>query len=194
MPIEFTPFARGCGAAFALLLLAASPAAAQTAPQLTPVQPAPGSADPAKKVPFPDPSPSQLAAGRDVVTSSGMSRSFDPMEPELESQIIPLMTRTRPELIGDLKTVLTQLHPEFLKTAEEMTDIAARIYAQRMSEDDLKATAAFFNSPAGKLYVQSQPVMLDELVVQMQGWTQKLSNTMMLRVRQEMVKKGHPDF
>jgi uncharacterized protein len=142
----------------------------------------------------PEPSADQIAAARAVVISSGMSRSFEPMEPELEAQIVPLMTRTRPELVADLKDVLTQLHPEFLKDADEMIDIASHIYAQQMSERDLKAAADFFNSPAGKEYVRVQPVMLDQLVVQMQSWTQKLSNTMMLRVRQEMIKKGHPNF
>lgn len=190
-PDSFPPVRAGlCAAALVLAILAVAPAGAQDAA-------APATSPPAAipSVPsLPEPSPSQLAAARDVVTSSGMSRSFEPMEPELEGQIIPLMTRTRPELVADLRDVLTQLHPEFVKDAGEMTDIASRIYAQQMSEADLQAAAAFFNSSAGKQYVKVQPIMLDQLVVQMQSWTQKLSNTMMLRVRQEMVKKGHADF
>ncbi len=70
------------------------------------------------------------------------------------------------------------------------TDIAARIYAEHMSEDDLRAAAAFFDSPAGKNYVAAQPLMLDQLVVAMQAWTQETSTYMMKRVQQEMEKKG----
>ncbi len=198
--MSFLPFSTvraGLGpVALALALIAGTPAFAQTA--AAPPADAAAPAAPPAPIPtvpsLPEPSPSQIAIARQVVTSSGMSRSFEPMEPELEGQILPLMTRTRPELVGDLKDVLTQLHPEFTKDADEMTDIAAHIYAQQMSEADLKATADFFDSAAGKQYVKVQPLMLDQLVVQMQSWTQKLSNTMMLRVRQEMVKKGHPDF
>ena len=46
--------------------------------------------------------------------------------------------------------MLAGLQPEFAKKTDEMIDIAAKIYARGMSEDELKATAAFFNSSAGK--------------------------------------------
>ena len=176
-------------ASLALLLATGVAAQAQTTPT-----PAPQPSAPVPAVGQPEPPASQLAAARDVVESSGMARSFEPMVPQLMQQIVPLLTRTRPELTKDLSTVLDQLRPEFIKDGDEMTDIAAHIYARRMSEDELKQTAAFFNSAVGKKYVAVQPEMLDELVVAMQSWTQKLSTVMMTRVRQEMLKKGHNDF
>jgi uncharacterized protein len=187
--------ARACiAAALALALVSSLPALAQDATQPAA---APGAAQPAAAVPDvaqPEPPASALAAARDVVISSGMSRSFAPMVPQLSEQIVPMLTRTRPELTTDLTAVVNQLGPEFVKDGDEMIDIAAHIYARRMSEADLKAAAAFFNSPAGKKYVEVQPPLLDELVVAMQSWTNKLSSIMMTRVRQEMIKKGHTDF
>ena len=190
-------------AASLLLALAAVPALAQTPPAAgapaAPATPAPDAATPGSPaalpapvppLPQPEVSPEKLAIARQVVHGSGMDRSFEPMVPQLEEQIPAVITRTRPELAKDLSSVLAQLHPEFAKKASEMIDIAARIYAQQMSEDDLKATAAFFDSPAGKKYVASQPYMLDELVLKMQAWTQETSTYMMKRVQQEMEKKG----
>jgi hypothetical protein len=181
-------------AALALALVSSLPALAQNATQPAA---APNAAQPTAAVPDvaqPEPPASTLAAAREVVISSGMSRSFAPMVPQLSEQIVPMLTRTRPELTTDLTAVVTQLGPEFVKDGDEMIDIAAHIYARRMSEADLKETAAFFNSPAGKKYVEVQPPLLDELVVAMQSWTNKLSSIMMTRVRQEMIKKGHSDF
>ena len=149
---------------------------------------------PVPEVSQPEPPAAQLAAARDVVMASGMARSFTPMVPELVDQIVPLMTRTRPELAKDLTAVVDQLRPEFIQDGDKMIDVAAHIYARQMGEQELKDTAAFFNSPVGKKYVDAQPKMLDELVVAMQSWTQSMSNTMMVRVRQEMIKKGHNDF
>ncbi len=140
--------------------------------------------------PQPDIPPGQLAAARDVVISSGMARSFTPMVPQLEEQIPLVVMRTRPEFAKDLTGVLAGLEPEFAKKTDEMIDIAAKIYARGMSEDELKATAAFFNSPAGKKYVDAQPLMLDQLVVSMQAWTQETSSYMMKRVQVEMEKRG----
>lgn len=175
-------------AALAAAIAAMQPAVAQDAtPPATAPTPVPDLGQP--QLPA-----SALAAAHDVVVSSGMSRSFAPMVPDLMRQIVPLLTRTRPELTKDLTDVLKDLEPELTKDGERMTDIAAQIYARRMSEDELKQTAAFFNSSIGKKYVDVQPAMLDELVVAMQSWTQELSNIMMTRVRQEMVKKGHNEM
>ena len=176
------------------LLFAAAGAQAQTAPA-APATPAAPSA-PAGKVPDvgqPEVPPAQLAAARQLVIASGMSRSFEPMVPQLSQQIVPLLTRTRPELKDNLQVVIKQLEPEFAKKGEEMTDIAAKIYARRMSQDELEKAAAFFDSPVGKKYVEVQPAMLDEVVVAMQTWTQSLSSFMMQRVHDEMKAKGQ-DF
>ncbi len=176
-----------------LLALAAAPVSAQTPPAAAPAPAAPAApALPAAvpALPQPEVPPEKLAAARQVVVSSGMARSFEPMVPQLEEQIPLVVTRTRPDLSKDLTAVLAQLQPEFNQKSNEMLDIAARIYARSMSEDDLKATAAFFDSPAGKQYVAAQPKMLDELVVSMQAWTQEVSGFMMKRVQQEMEKKG----
>jgi hypothetical protein len=183
-------------ATLALALASSVPASAQdaTQPAAAPSPAAPAQPADATDANLPEPPASTLAAAREVVMSSGMSRSFAPMVPQLSEQIVPMLTRTRPELTADLTAVVKQLGPEFTKDGEEMVDIAAHIYARRMSEDELKATAAFFNSPVGKKYVEIQPPLLDELVVAMQSWTNKLSSIMMIRVRQEMVKKGHNDF
>lgn len=171
-------------AAAALAFLAALPAHAQNNAPAPAAVPAVGQ---------PEPSPAQIAAGRELVIASGMARSFAPMVPQLADQIMPMLTKTRPELKPNLTAVMAQLQPEFAQKGDEMITIAARIYARQMSEQELKDAAAFFNSPVGKKYVNSQPGMLDQLVVAMQSWTQQLSTYMMQRVHEEMKKKGQ-DF
>ena len=168
----------------------AQQAPAASAPAAAPPAAAPAPAGPVPAIAQPEPPASQLAAARDLVLASGISRSFDPMVPQLRGQIVPMLTRTRPDLTKDLTEVVAQLGPEFDKQTGDMVEKAAHIYARRMSEDELKQAAAFFNSPVGKKYVAIQPDMLDELVVAMQSWTQQVSNFMMLRVRQEMLKRG----
>lgn len=172
--------------AFRRALRAALLGAALTLPAF-----APAAAQQPAAAPAAQPAASHLAAARDVVEGSGIARSFAPMIPQFMSQISANVTRTRPELIPDMKAVMTQLQPEFEKQAGEMIDTAARIIAGKMNETELKDAAAFFKSASGKKYVESQPLFLDELVAAMQGWTEKLSTEMMTRVRAEMKKKGH---
>lgn len=145
-------------------------------------------AAPGEKAPA---SPSHLAAARALVIGCGMSRSFGIIVPQFLDQIGSSLTQTHPEMSKDLADVLSQIRPEFDKQVDEMIDIAAQIYVKQMSEQDLKVAVGFFESPAGKRYVETQPAFLTEVVTAMQGWQGKISTAMMTRVREEMKKKGH---
>jgi hypothetical protein len=138
-----------------------------------------------------NPTPGQLSLARDLVISSGVARSFESLIPQYMDQIRNGLSSTRPEIVNDLNQVLAALKPEFEGQREEMLGIASRVYAQRLSEPDLKDSVAFFKSQAGQAYVAAQPQMLDDLFREMQGWTQRLSEFMVTRIRAEMKKKGH---
>jgi hypothetical protein len=127
-----------------------------------------------------NPTPGQLSLARDLVISSGVARSFESLIPQYMDQIRNGLSSTRPEIVNDLNQVLADLKPEFEGQR-----------AQRLSEPDLKDSVAFFKSQAGQAYVAAQPQMLDDLFREMQGWTQRLSEFMVTRIRAEMKKKGH---
>ncbi len=136
------------------------------------------------------PSAAQLALARDLVTVSGMGRSFDPMVPTLVEQLKQSLV-TRPEVTKDLNEVLQGMQPELEQQRQVMLNSAARIYATALSEAELKEVTAFFKSPAGTRYVATQPAVLDELVREMQNWSQSVAEYLMVRVRVEMGKRGH---
>jgi uncharacterized protein len=171
-----------------LALGLAAPAFAQQPATTAPAKPtAPATATPAPAAP----TPQQISLGRDVVLYSGIARSFETIVPQYFEQIGSNLTRTRPELIKDLNLVMTQLKPEFDKRVEEMIDTAAKLYATRLTEQQLKDTAAFFKSPSGIAYVQAQPALMGDLFPAMQAWQKQLSEDMVTRIRAEMKKKGH---
>ena len=167
-------------------LLAATPALAQTRP----AAPAPAAPAPAAQPSPSQPGPSHLAVAREVMLSSGIARSFDSMLPVFAEQIKQAAV-TRPELSKDLDAVLEGLQPEMEMQKQEMINVAARIYATRLSEAELKDIAAFFRTSSGRRYVETQPQVLDDMVQQMQAWTQQVSQYVMVRVRAEMGKRGH---
>lgn len=136
------------------------------------------------------PSESHLAMAREVAVSSGMTRSFDALAAPLLTQL-QQMNVTRPEIKKDLDEVVEQIRPEVEQRKEEMIDNAARAFASYMSEAELKEVAAFYKSPAGVKYVQTQPSVLDDIVRDLAIWTQKTSEFIMTRAREEMGKRGH---
>jgi hypothetical protein len=163
--------------AFLLVALACAPVAAEEAPRPSASAPPPG--------------PEQLALARAVVIESGIASSFQIIIPQFLDQIGGTLTRTRPELIADLKLVLADIKPEFDKKADEMIDTAARLYAQRLNQKELEDVSSFFESPSGRKYVGIQPILMNDMFVALQAWSQKISVEMMTKVREEMRKKGH---
>ncbi|HEV2572169.1 MAG TPA: DUF2059 domain-containing protein [Beijerinckiaceae bacterium] len=135
--------------------------------------------------------PSHLALARQVVLTSGIANTFDLVYPQLADQTIGIVTRTRPELRNDLIAVLKQLQPEFEGRKEEIIKATTNAFAGAMSEKDLKPVADFFASEAGKAYVAMQPKVINQMVVAMDAWNRQLSTDIMVRVREEMKKKGH---
>jgi hypothetical protein len=138
----------------------------------------------------PQASPTHLAAAREVAIGSGMVRSFDAItEPLLTS--LQQMNVTRPEIKQDLDQVVEQIRPELEQQKQHMINSTARIFASRMTEQELREVANFFKSPAGLKYVQTQPVILDDIVRELATWTQTVSEYVMIRARAEMAKRGH---
>lgn len=136
------------------------------------------------------PSESHLAIAREVAIGSGMTRSFDAMTEPLLGQL-QQMNVTRPEIKKDLDEVTAMLRPEVEQQKQKMVDSAARAFATRMSEAELKEVAAFYKTPAGKKYVELQPLLLDDIVRDLATWTQNVSEYIMIRARAEMGKRGH---
>ncbi|CAO4151199.1 hypothetical protein LNAOJCKE_0077 [Methylorubrum aminovorans] len=164
---------------------AAKPPAASPKPTAKP-----GAAPPPAPAPEPEVSASHLTLAREVMLSSGIARSFDSIIPTMADQIRKNAV-TRPDLAKDLDEVLKSLDPEMELQKQRLINIAARIYAKRLTEAELKDIVAFFRSPAGKRYVETQPQVLDDMVGAMQDWTQEVSEYIMVRTRAEMGKRGH---
>jgi uncharacterized protein len=171
---------RGMTVALALFL-AQGPAFAQQAPA-----PAPATA-PAVQI-----AESHLAAARDVVIGSGLSRGFEGMVPQIADQIRAGYSRTRPEIIKDMEEALKPIIVELSKQTDQMVGASARLFALRMSEAELKEVGAFFKTPAGQKYVATQAPLLNDLFSEMQVFSQTLGNVMMDKLREELKKKNIP--
>jgi len=168
---------RRAAIAAALAALMASPLAAQQT-----------AAPPAAAAQF---TPGHVALAREVVTAAGIGRSFESVAPQLAQSLGTTVTRTRPEVAKDFGEVLLALRPEFDARRDEMLDTSARIFAARLSEAELRDVAAFFKSPIGQRYVAAQPAILGEMFAEMQGWTERVEQFVLTRVREEMQKRGH---
>jgi uncharacterized protein len=136
------------------------------------------------------PTAQHMAIAKEAAVGSGVTGSYDAI---IEDVIRSLgqMNVARPEIRDDLKAVADMLRPELEQQKQQLIDNTARIFANRMTESELQDVAAFFKSPSGQKYVQSQPLVVDDVMREISNWTQNVSEFVMIRARAEMAKRGH---
>ena len=187
------PARAGIAKGLALFLFAAlSMSAARAANTAPPAAPAP-----AVKAPAPapaaapaGPSPAAIAAADKILGDIGLKQSIAIVVPGMMAELETNVTRTRPEIRDSLRATLKAIQPEFDQTAKQTYIKAATLLAAQMSEKDIADVAAFFESPAGKKYVEVTPGFMQQLSDVTGAWREKLSSDILERARQEMKKKG----
>lgn len=174
-------------AALVALAFAVAPALAQQAAPAKPAAPAPAAAAaPA------EPTPAHVAAARDVIFASGISRTFEGMVVQALEQYKASVLTSQPNLRAEMDAAVAEVDAR--ARANEVANMqisAAILLTRRMSEQELKDTLAFFASPAGKKYVETQPRFLDDLVPAIDGWAARTLPGAVDQVRQIMNQKGH---
>ena len=175
MTIRNAILAGVCGA-----LLGGS-ALAQTVPAQNPSQ--------APQAKLPEPSAQSVALARELIVAAGVSRTFDGIVPQLMVELQQSILQIRPNIGKELDEILVQLKPEFDGQRNEMLAVAAKIYARTLSEADMKDALTYFKSASGQRYVAAQPAMLDQLFNEMQTESQKISEQLIKRVREELKKR-----
>ena len=138
------------------------------------------------------PTAGAVAAAKELVELKGGGQMFDPVIIGIVEQTKGALLQTNPQLSKDLNDVAAQLRTEFAPRRDELLNEAARRYAARFTEAELKELANFFKSPLGKKMSQQEPQVLDETFnfVQQQ-FGPRVAEEAMNRYRAEMKKKGH---
>ena len=139
----------------------------------------------------PAPSATAVATARELVETKGGSAMFDPVIISMVEQTKGALLQTNPQLAKDLNDVAAQLRTEFGPKRDELMGYAAKLYAERFSEQELKDMLAFYKSPLGRKMTNVEPQVLDQTFNYIQQWGQQVSEQMMNRFRAEMKKKGH---
>jgi uncharacterized protein len=174
--------AKGLLALFVFGALNVSVRAADTTPPAAPA--APAATAPAA------PSPAAIAAADKILSTIGLKQSIAIVVPGMMQELETNVTRTRPEIRDSLRATLKTIQPEFDQTARETYIQAESMLASQMSEQEITQVAAFFDSPAGKKYIEVTPVFVQNLSDVTATWRDKLSTDILERARAEMKKKG----
>jgi uncharacterized protein len=137
------------------------------------------------------PTPAALASAKELVTLKGGSQMFEPVLTRMIDQTKAALLQTNPQLSKDLNDVAVTVRAEFIPRAGDLANEAARQYAQRFSDAELKELVTFYKSPVGQKMLVQEPQVLDQTFTFAETWGPRVAEEVMNRYRTEMKKKGH---
>jgi hypothetical protein len=111
--------------------------------------------------------------------------------PRVIERVKGMLLQTNPMLSKDLNEVSAKLQKDYGNVANQPLDDAAKLYASKFTEQDLRAILAFYKTPTGKKVIDEEPRIIEESVRNVDAWSEKLSEEILIKFRNEMRKKGH---
>jgi hypothetical protein len=139
----------------------------------------------------PAPSAASIAIAKELISLKGAAQMFNPIVSGVIMQVRGQLLQTNVNLAKDLDEVALKLAGELNPRVSEIFDNAAKLYATRFTEQELKDVLAFYKTPAGQKVISQEPQVLDQSVRFADDWARRLSSEVMDKMRTEMKKKGH---
>lgn len=139
----------------------------------------------------PAPSANAVALAKEIIAAKATTAGFETVGPAVVEKAKSLFLQTNPLLSKDLNEVAAKLRADYAARFNEPLNDAAKIYASKFTEQELKEILAFYKSPAGKKVVVQEPQIFEQSMASMDQWASTLSEEIINKMRAEMRKRGH---
>jgi hypothetical protein len=137
------------------------------------------------------PTPAALATAKELVVAKGGNQMFEPVVMGMIEQTKAALLQTNPQLSKDLNDVSQTLRAEYGPRTGDIINEAAKQYALRFTEAELKDLVTFYKAPLGQKMLAQEPQVLEATFQFVQQWGPRVAEDLMNRFRAEMKKKGH---
>jgi uncharacterized protein len=137
------------------------------------------------------PPASAMATAKELITVTGATTLFTPLVAGVVEQAKNLYLQQDPSLAKDLNEIATQLRNDLQPRFTELTDEVARLYATNFTDQELKDILTFYKTASGKKLLSEQPKLVDSSMKFAQEWANKLSDQVVVKMRDELKKRGH---
>ena len=137
------------------------------------------------------PSPAALGMAKELVEILGTAREFEPLVTGVIVQTASSFLQANPALSKDLNEVVDILVTENLPRKNEVPNEVVRLYASRLTDQELKDLLTFYKSPLGKKMLVESSFVMGETIKKADAWAAKFREEITARIRAELKKKGH---
>jgi uncharacterized protein len=137
------------------------------------------------------PSANSILIAKQIVQLKGVQQMMNPIAIGVVEKVKGIVMQSNFMWAKDINEVTAQMHKEFDGRSSEMVDAAARAYAARFTEPELKQILAFYQTPVGQKMIVEEPKAIEDSMHGAAEWADNLSVDVMNRMRAEMKKRGH---
>jgi hypothetical protein len=137
------------------------------------------------------PSAAAVATAKEVITVKGAHTLWDPIVAGVVEQARRTFLQSNPMLVKDINEVAAKLRTELAPRSGEVFEIAAKLYAARFTEAELKEMLTFYKSRLGQKMIKEESAILDQTMKSADAWAQKFADEVIAKMRAEMRKRGH---
>lgn len=137
------------------------------------------------------PSANAVAIAKEIIIVKGTGAAYNAMLSSMLERAKALLLQTNPMLSKDLNEVSAKLRKDYADVADEPLTAAAKLYAAKFNEQELRAILAFYKTPTGKKVIDEEPRIFQDSIRGLDAWQTKLSEDILIKFRSEMRKKGH---
>lgn len=137
-----------------------------------------------------EPDAQRLEAARKLLEVTGTAKQFDSLVPKLVNQLVPDFQRRAPKHKKEVGEVLQQMTSKYAPKKSELVDRLARLYATRLSAEDLDALTRFFSEGAGQRYLTSVPDLVESSQRLGQSWGREIAEEIRRDAEAELKKRG----
>jgi uncharacterized protein len=136
------------------------------------------------------PDASRLAAAKELMQVSGVSKQFDEVMPVLAQRLGESFVAVAPDKAELIREVFAQLAVKFVDRKAELIDQIAVFYAEKLSLEDLTEIVGFYKSAAGARLVAVQPEIARQSMALGHRWGAQIGREIEDEARRELRKRG----
>jgi len=145
----------------------------------------------AAQAPAASPSPTAILIAKQILELKGATAVFEPLVRGVVERVKATVMQDNFMWQKDIDEAAIVAHKDYDSRVNELVDATARIYASHFTEDELKNTLAFYQSPLGQKLLKEEPKALDESMISAGKWGDALAVQVMQTMRVELKKRGH---
>ncbi len=138
------------------------------------------------------PKPEHVKAAREMLRLTEADKMFNGVLPVLLKQQLAVVQKLKPGIAPEvIQRFETLFVAEAKKGIDKVMNQVAVIYAEAMSEDELKQISAFYQSPVGRKMIAIKPQMAQKAMKIGIAWGQEMGTVVGERVIEQLKAEGH---